>query len=253
VAVTYYDFRNNDAKPGLLTDYWAVFGKPTTPTALTDVANWGNELRLTDTSFDLEKALDPGDVPGLFLGDYEGLKAVGNDFVATFCEAGVSPTDPKSIFFRRISADASLEAASLPTSVTVFSPLTSQQLQPLVSEALARWAAAGADVSALKDVTFQIADLPGAELGLASGHTITIDANAAGWGWFVDPTPHDDSEFTTPGNQSEQYRMDLLTVLEHELGHVLGYSDADSGLMDATLAPGIRETPAGVLDLVFAL
>jgi hypothetical protein len=105
VVVTYYDFRNNDANPGLAADYWVVFGKPTTPTALTNPANWGNELRLTDQSFDLEKALFQGDgdpVPGLFLGDYEGLKAVGNDFVATFCVAGVSPTDPKSVFFRRI-------------------------------------------------------------------------------------------------------------------------------------------------------
>jgi hypothetical protein len=105
VAVTYYDFRNNDANPGLATDYWVVFGKPTTATALTNPSNWGNELRLTDQSFDLEKSLFQGNgdtVPGLFLGDYEGLKAVGNDFVATFCVAGVSPTDPKSVFFRRI-------------------------------------------------------------------------------------------------------------------------------------------------------
>jgi len=44
----------------------------------------------------------------------------------------------------------------------------------------------------------------------ASGHTIWIDQNAAGWGWFVDATPGDDSEFTTPGNQGEQRRIDLL-------------------------------------------
>jgi hypothetical protein len=115
VAVTYYDFRNNDGNPGLATDYWAVFGKPTTPTALTDPSNWGNELRLTDRSFDLEKTLfqSNGDtVPGLFLGDYEGLKAVGNDFVATFCQP-VSPSDPKSIFFRRIISTASLAAPSV--------------------------------------------------------------------------------------------------------------------------------------------
>src|SRR5262249_2746158 len=114
VAVTYYDFRNNDAGPGLPTDYWAVFGKPTTPTALTNPGNCGNELRLTGLSFDLEKALFLGEgdpVPGLFLGDYEGLKAVGNDFVATFCVAGVSPTDPKSVFFRRIIAGTQVEAA----------------------------------------------------------------------------------------------------------------------------------------------
>jgi hypothetical protein len=104
VAVAYYDFRNNDAGPGLATDYWVVFGHPTTPTSLTDPANWGGELRLTSQSFDAEVAAFPGEGDAgqsIFLGDYEGLKAVGNDFVATFCQA-VSPADPKSIFFRRI-------------------------------------------------------------------------------------------------------------------------------------------------------
>jgi hypothetical protein len=123
VAVTYYDFRNNDAKLGLATDYWAVFGKPTTPTALTDPADWGNELRLTNRSFDLEKALDPGSVPGLFLGDYEGLQALGNDFVATFCVAGVSRTDPKSIFFRRLIAPPVAAPAVAPAA-----PSTSEAL-----------------------------------------------------------------------------------------------------------------------------
>jgi hypothetical protein len=128
VAVAYYDIRNNDANPGLPTDYWAVFGKPTTPTALTDPANWGNELRLTDKSFDLEKALFLGEgdpVPGLFLGDYVGLKAVGNDFVATFCEAGVSPTDPKSVFFRRLISPsaAAASAAAAPAAPSTSGPL----------------------------------------------------------------------------------------------------------------------------------
>jgi hypothetical protein len=30
------------------------------------------------------------------------------------------------------------------------------------------------------------------------------------------------AEFTTPGNQGGQHRMDLLTVLEHEIGHLIG-------------------------------
>ncbi len=46
--------------------------------------------------------------------------------------------------------------------------------------------------------------------------------------------------------------MDLLTVLEHELGHILGCDHTDTGLMSATLATGIRETPMAVIDEFFA-
>src|SRR5262249_41538995 len=86
-------------------------------------------------------------------------------------------------------------------------------------------------------------DLPGATLGLASGQTIWLDGNAAGWGWFVDRTPWEDSEFTTPGDQGEQGRMDLLTVLMHELGHVLGLDHDAGGVMAETLSPGTRLLP----------
>jgi hypothetical protein len=202
-------------------------------------------------SFDLEKALflgggDP--VPGLFLGDYEGLKAVGNDFVATFSVAGVSPNDPKSIFFRRIISGSPLQAASIGHNVAV-AALTSQQVNSLMPEAIHRWQAVGVNTSGLGGINLQIADLGGATLGLASGHTIWLDSNAAGWGWFVDPTPWDNSEFTTPGNQGEQNRMDLLTVLDHELGHLLGFEHSKSGVMIDTLPEGIRRTPCSLAEL----
>jgi probable HAF family extracellular repeat protein len=107
--------------------------------------------------------------------------------------------------------------------------------QLLVAEALARWQTAGFNVSGLSSLDIRIADLGGATLGLASGHTIWLDDNAAGWGWFVDPTPWDDSEFTAPGDQGERNRMDLLSVLARELGQLVGYDHADEGLMEATL------------------
>jgi hypothetical protein len=75
--------------------------------------------------------------------------------------------------------------------------LTSAEVQPLLVEAEARWQAAGVDTSILGAIDIRIADLGGTTLGLTSGNTIWLDDNAAGWGWFVDPTPSDDSEFTT--------------------------------------------------------
>src|SRR5262249_12799141 len=182
-----------------------------------------------------------GPPPGLFLGDYEGLKAVGNDFVATFCEAGVSRTDPKSIFLRQIIAGSPLVAASLGHNGAA-PTLTPQRGDSLLPEAIQRWQAAGIDTAALAGLDIRIADLGGTTLGLASGHTIWLDGNAAGWGWFIDATPWDDSEFTTPGDQGEQRRMDLLTVLEHELGHLLGHDHEEGGVMADTLPAGVRRT-----------
>jgi hypothetical protein len=110
VGVTYFDFRNNTTAAGLLTDYWFIHANP--GTSLTDPANWGQELRLTDTSFDLEKA--PLGPAGLFVGDYEGLAAAGNDFVPTWAMPLTNPdktTDLASIFSRRINADPPVLAA----------------------------------------------------------------------------------------------------------------------------------------------
>jgi hypothetical protein len=98
VAVSYYDFRFNDPNPGLPTDYWVVFGNPSARHGLTDPNNWGGELRLSDRSFDLE----PTEIfDSLWVGDYQGLSAVGDGFAALFAQA-VSADDPSSIFFRQI-------------------------------------------------------------------------------------------------------------------------------------------------------
>ncbi len=60
---------------------------------------------------------------------------------------------------------------------------------------------------------------------------------------MVDPTPRNDSEFTTPGNQGKQHRMDLLTVLVHEIGHLLDQEHEADGVMAETLSAGTRLTP----------
>jgi hypothetical protein len=81
VAVTYYDFRNNDANPGVPTDYWIVHCH----SACTSSASWtGNENRLTTTSFDIEQAPAARGPFGYFLGEYEGLTNIGNAFAPVF-------------------------------------------------------------------------------------------------------------------------------------------------------------------------
>ncbi len=111
-----------------------------------------------------------------------------------------------------------------------------------MAEAGARWQAVGVDAALLSGIDLQIGDLGGTTLGLAAGHTIWLDDNAAGWGWFVDATPRSDTEYLLSGNQGEQHRVDLLTVVMHEMGHLLGYDHDTGGLMAETLATGARRT-----------
>ena len=77
---------------------------------------------------------------------------------------------------------------------------------PLVHEAEARWAAAGANVSALGNVQVSVVNLPGTELGESSAvvDTIFLDANAKGYGWFIDPTPGQDNEFPVQVAKTEE-------------------------------------------------
>jgi len=80
IAVTYYDFRNNTTAPGVPTDYWMVHCH----SSCADVASWGDEVRLTNTSFDIEQAPFARGPNGFFLGEYEGLSSAGNAFWTLF-------------------------------------------------------------------------------------------------------------------------------------------------------------------------
>ena len=131
------------------------------------------------------------------------------------------------------------EGAGIPNTTT---PLDQLRMQSVLDEAIRRWHLAGRENVSSPSVEVRIGDLPGDTLGMASGQTIWLDRDAAGWGWFVDATPGDDSEFVRAGNQGEQNRMDLLTVVMHELGHTLGYDHEDDGVMAETLAAGVRRT-----------
>jgi PKD repeat protein len=142
--------------------------------------------------------------------------------------------------------------------------VTAELLEPIVEEAVSRWANYGIGskgIRTLQDVEFQIADLDGSTTGLTLGSTVWLDTDAAGYGWFVDETPWDDAEFGTVGRNGELLadnfsvasgRMDLLTVVMHELGHILGLADLISArnmgdVMYETLPTGVRRTSTSLL------
>ncbi|HEY1380413.1 MAG TPA: hypothetical protein VGF55_26665, partial [Gemmataceae bacterium] len=147
-----------------------------------------------------------------------------------------------------------LAAAAAPAPADRGSQLTGDQLDPLVRAAVLRWTAAvGPAAAALREASVAVADLPGLMIGQTVGTSIVIDPTAAGYGWYVDPTPLDDSEFAAGDPSPAAGRMDALTVVMHELGHLLGRDDITdevnpADLMNTTLGAGERRLPAGKPD-----
>jgi Neuraminidase (sialidase) len=107
LAVTYYDFRNNDpATPALETDTW--FSRST------DGGGTWSEERVTPTSFDMRTAPV---ARGYFTGDYEGLTATGSDFWSLVSES-------------RGSTDAWSSRLTAPFAAPSYTPSTNENNEP---------------------------------------------------------------------------------------------------------------------------
>jgi hypothetical protein len=130
----------------------------------------------------------------------------------------------------------------------------------MVQAALARWEQAGIpaeDLMRLRQATFEVADLPGQQLAVATSTSVKIDETAVGYGWYSDVSPMEDSEFdvAVPGKELQTTesstafgRMDLLTVVMRELGTVYLQGKKDTPkqlrpLMEGTLSPAVRRLP----------
>jgi hypothetical protein len=196
--------------------------------------------------------LSINDLRGLKYKTIAGRTGTGN-LAWTVTDSG----SPAMMLAESLSIEVKNGSALLPATTASQSKATVMvshaEIQPLVDAAISRWAAAGLDpgkVAMLSRVPVTIADL-GSQgyLGYASQNQVVIDDNGADLGWFIDVTPNADEEFAPGSSSPAASRMDLLTVVMHEMGHVIGLGDLDvqchaDQLMAGTLGVGQRRLPA---------
>jgi hypothetical protein len=168
-------------------------------------------------------AFNAGTVDGNF-----GLLAKGGQ--ATFDDLRVKTNDPA--FAPSVTGSNML--ASEPVLMTdSASTLTQAELDAAAGLAMSTWTEALGDgdarLAGFGSVQLRVADLGGRALGYTEGSSVWIDGNAAGYGWST-------------GDAVQSGRMDLVTVVTHELGNLIGFRDNDPlyAVMDEDLEPGLR-------------
>jgi hypothetical protein len=180
-----------------------------------------------------------------------GLLATGGG--ASYDNVRIKTDDPWFL----PSSTANLIAATTAPAPEQGPTVTQSELDSIAGFAISQWTgvlgSGDARLAALGDAHFEVADLGANLLGDdSSGGIIQIDSNAAGFGWFVDSSPASSSEFrvrldknvlaAAPGSAAFGH-MDLLTVVEHEVGHLLGFEHSDAntfGVMHEDLPAGTR-------------
>jgi hypothetical protein len=153
-------------------------------------------------------------------------------FTVQLSNATGAPIGTSSAAVTILNDEGLLVATRAAPQPTVSKALSADDVAVALDAARAGWTRMGVDTSGLDAVTVVVADLPGAALGEADGTVIRLDVDAAGWGWAT-------------AAARDAGRIDLVTVLAHELGHALGLAHDDTGgVMAPALAPGERRLPA---------
>jgi len=163
----------------------------------------------------------------------------------------VSPRDADYAMYQQVEVEGKISNIDAEFNLTV--------INPLIEIAKQYWIDAGASQTILDQAQIKIADLGTNIAAITEGAQITLDSTGAGWGWYIDATPLEHSEFTL-GNSlgmdstvdsPAHGKLDLLTVLIHELGHVLGLDpQLQDDVMTRVLDTGERRLPSAA-DIAF--
>jgi hypothetical protein len=153
---------------------------------------------------------------------------------------------PGGVFVAGYDSDSSAVQHAAPASGFAHD-LAIGQLRSIHAAAVQRFAEAGVagpQLDLLRSVGLHVADLPDDLLGLVRGDTVLIDRDAAGRGWFIDPTPLADDEVTSDGRLTRNsLNVDLLSAVMRELDFMLGNPSTVDELMFADFGAGVRRLP----------